>query len=187
MEVPFQLFAGSDTAATVIRTTMLYLTTCPGVYQRLVAEISEGVQQGTLATPTINEQAKAMPYLQAVIYEGLRMNAPFTGLLAKQVPPGGDTINGLFVPGGTRVAHNSWSVVRNKAVFGTDADVFRPERFLTDNSGRRNELRSVVELASGYGRWRCAGQAIAMMELNKVFVEVHPTAPPGNAGTRPTG
>lgn len=38
-----------------------------------------------------------MPYLvliksvQAVIYEGLRMNIPFSGLTMKQVPPEGDT------------------------------------------------------------------------------------------------
>ena len=34
-----------------------------------------------------------------------------------------------------------------------------------------------MEVALGYGGWRCAGQAVVMMELNKVFVEVRPTAP----------
>lgn len=42
---------------------------------------------------------------------------------------------------------------------------------------RASQREYEMEVALGYGGWRCAGQAVVMMELNKVFVEVRPTAP----------
>ena len=44
-----------------------------------------------------------MPYLQAVIKEGLRIHPPITGLLTKVVNPGGEVAKGRFVPGGTGI------------------------------------------------------------------------------------
>ena len=113
-----------------------------------------------------------MPFLQAVIWEGIRMIPPFAGYLAKEVPPHGDTINGRFVPGGTRVIHNTGGLLRNPLVFGDDADVFRPERFLVADDAKRDTMLRTVELAFGYGRWGCAGKSIALLELNKIFVQV---------------
>ena len=88
------------------------------------------------------------------------------------VPPGGDTIDDKHVPAGTLVAPNFWATGRNKAVFGADADVFRPGRWLEAGGEERTEMRRVAELVFGYGRWGCAGKMIAFLELNKVFVEV---------------
>jgi cytochrome P450 len=39
-------------------------------------------------------------------------------------------LNGLFVPGGTRIGWCPWGICRNQKTFGEDADVFRPERWL---------------------------------------------------------
>jgi cytochrome P450 len=108
----------------------------------------------------------------------LRLHPPFTGLPFKVVPPGGDTLaDGRHVPGGTLVGPNFWATGRNRRVFGADADVFRPERWLetattTTTREERAEMRRVAELVFGYGRWGCAGKMIAHMELNKVFVEL---------------
>lgn len=57
-------------------------------------------------------------------------------------------------------------------MFGPDADLFRPERWLEVDEAQRTEMRRVAELVFGYGRWMCAGKVIAFMELNKVLVEV---------------
>ncbi|KAJ0329118.1 hypothetical protein COL5a_004348 [Colletotrichum fioriniae] len=109
---------------------------------------------------------------QAIIYEGLRMCAPFTGLCAKEVPAGGDTIDGRFIPGGTRIAQNVWGTLRRVDVFGKDADLFRPERWIEADAATRDKMQKTTELAFGYGRWGCAGKNVAFLELNKVFVEV---------------
>jgi cytochrome P450 len=172
MEVLFQMLAGSDTTATAIRATILHIISSPRVYQTLIQEMEDGIKHGAISSPITNDEAKKLPYLQAVIYEGLRINPPFTGLAAKEVPKGGATLNGLFVPGGTRIAHSIWSFLRSRAIFGDDAELFRPERYITADAAKFAEMRNVVELTFGYGKYRCAGQSVAFLELNKVFIQV---------------
>ncbi|KAK4464567.1 putative cytochrome P450 E-class, group IV [Cladorrhinum samala] len=177
-EALFQIIAGSDTTATSIRATLLYIMTTPRVYGALRREIDEGIRAGRISSPIKVSEAAELPYLQGVILEGLRLHPPFTGIPSKVVPPQGDTIDGKFVPGGTRISPSHWAIGRHKGVFGEDADLFRPERWVpTENAGSEEkeklaEMRRVAEMAFGYGRWGCAGKVIAFMELNKVFVEL---------------
>ncbi|WYZ40986.1 hypothetical protein EsH8_IV_001327 [Colletotrichum jinshuiense] len=171
-EVLFQISAGSDTTATAIRTTFLYTITSPRAYQTLKKEIAVGIKEGRISSPITHEEGKNLPYLQAIIYEGLRMNAPFTGLCAKEAPAEGDTIDGRFIPGGTRISQNVWGTLRRADIFGKDADLFRPERWTEANTATRDKMQKTAELAFGYGRWGCAGKSVAFLELNKVFVEL---------------
>lgn len=46
------------------------------------------------------------------------------------VPKGGAVLNGQFIPGGTDIGITGWVTQRDKAVFGEDADFFRPERWI---------------------------------------------------------
>ncbi|KAI0005620.1 cytochrome P450 [Xylariaceae sp. FL0662B] len=171
-EILFQLIAGSDTTATAIRGTMVNVLASPLVYVRLRKEVDDAVAAGRVSSPIQVDEARQLEYLQAVIYEGLRMNPPFTGLVMKKVPPGGDTILGKHVPAGARVAHNFLSTQRSVAVFGPDAELFRPERWLGIDEGRRRDMAQTVELVFGYGRWGCSGKSVAFMELNKVYFEL---------------
>lgn len=172
-EVLLQIVAGSDTVATPIRGTLLYLMTTRHAYDKMRAEIDDFDRGGP--EPIKNSEALQLPYLQAVIYEGLRMSPAFSGYLGKRTPPGGETLpDGTFVPGGVDIGHSTLSMQRLPDVFGEDVDVFRPERWLeTDADPTRKALMTrVVDLNFGYGRWVCIGKHIAMMELNKIFVEV---------------
>ena len=90
----------------------------------------------------------------------------------KQVPPQGDTIDGKLIPGGTNIGQNTFSMMRRTDIFGQDADVFRPERWLDADPARLAEMTRTVELVFGYGRWICAGKHVAFMELNMTVVEV---------------
>lgn len=56
--------AGSDTTATAIRITMLYILSAPLVYHRLKREISEAVRDGRASSPIKQAEAKTLPYLQ---------------------------------------------------------------------------------------------------------------------------
>lgn len=87
------------------------------------------------------------------------------------VPPEGDTYKGKFIPPGTFIGLNAWGLQLNP-VFGDDPQVFRPERWLIDDADRLKEMERVHELIFGYGTTRCLGIPIAMMNLNKIFVEV---------------
>ncbi|KAK7911455.1 hypothetical protein PG985_013936 [Apiospora marii] len=174
-EVVFQIIAGADTTATAVRATLLHIIGIPRVYNRLQAEIDAGIREGRISEEITIHEAKALPYLQAVIQEGLRIWPPFTGLVMKQVPKGGDTFKGVFLPGGTRVAHSTWAVTRNQEIFGADADMFRPERWLEEEQPdpeKRAQMVRAAELVFGYGRWQCSGKTVAMLELNKIFVQI---------------
>jgi len=83
--------AGTETTVTTIRGTLLHLLSSPVVYQRLKQEIADGIKAGRVSRPITNDEAKAMPYLQAVISEGMRIVPPVVNGFAKKVPPGGDT------------------------------------------------------------------------------------------------
>jgi hypothetical protein len=68
------------------------------------------------------------------------------GQQVKEVPAGGDTINGYFIPGGISIAINFSAILGSKALFGANADVFRLERFLSLSSSELAEMRRNVEM-----------------------------------------
>jgi cytochrome P450 len=96
--------AGSDTTATAMRAAFLYLLTSSATLAKLKAEIDSGIDNGLISSPIRDSEARKLPYLQACIKEALRMWPPVPGMLSKLVPPEGDTINGMFIPGGTAIA-----------------------------------------------------------------------------------
>ena len=181
-EAILQILAGSDTTATAIRSTMLYLITNPRVYSKLQTEIDDSVASGK--APTATEIVpdiclRDLPYLQAVVREGLRIHPPVTDVVPKKVPHGGDTITidgkSSFLPGGTNISYNAWGVHHNKYMFGEDADEFRPERWLLDDENDEDRLAAMkrtTEMIFGYGKYQCLGKPIAWLEITKVLFEV---------------
>ncbi len=148
---------------------MLELCANPEILRKLREEIASANIVGDVIT---DSEAKVLPYLQAVIKEGFRIFPPIAGLMSKEVPPQGDTWNGVFIPGGTRVGYSIWAITRRQDVWGEDALKFRPERWLNISSDKLKEMESTLDLIFSYGRWLCLGKSIALIELNKVFVEV---------------
>ncbi|KAI1312936.1 cytochrome P450 [Xylaria venustula] len=171
-EALFMFIAGSETTASALRIMLFYLIATPVAYQKLKSEIRTAVKSGRVSSPITAAEAKELQYLQATIYEGLRIRPVATATFGKEVPPAGDIINGYFVPGGTTVGPNISALMNSKSLFGEDADIFRPERFIEADQSTRAEMQRNVELVFGYGRWLCAGKAIAWLELNKVLFEV---------------
>ena len=122
-----------------------------------------------------------------MIQESIRLSPGTRALMGKTVPKGGDVINGLHIPAGTTVHHNMGSLLRSRALFGPDADIFRPERFLDCDEDRRWTMARDVELQFGSGRWTCVGRNIAMMVINKTAVEVRRSKPTVNLLHAPVG
>lgn len=86
---------------------------------------------------------------------------------------------------------NTSAMLASTELFGEDANLFRPERFLEVDEAKRAEMQRNVELIFGTGRWMCAGKPVAHMELNKIFFEVgtvtrHATGYPGSKLIRRT-
>ncbi|KAK1534673.1 cytochrome P450 [Colletotrichum costaricense] len=174
-EIFLELIAGSDSTATAVRMTMLCLLNTPSSLNALRREMDQGIAQGRISSPIRDSEARQLPYLQAVIREGIRMYPPSTGLNYKQVAKGGTELHGQFLPEGTQMGINIQKLMRSKDTFGCDADVFRPERWLeaaAEDEDCFRDMCGVVDLAFGHGRFQCLGKTIAAMELNKIFIEL---------------
>ncbi|KAH7207945.1 cytochrome P450 [Fusarium oxysporum] len=164
------IIAGSNTTAHALRMIILSLITNPNAYRSLIAEIRKVTS--SVSNPISWAQTQTLPYLQAVVREGLRTWPPVAGLGFKQVPPEGDTINGFFVPGGTQVGQGFYAVGRSRLVWGDDADVFRPERWLLAGEDRLRDMVAALDTHFGHGKYSCLGKPIALMEIHKAVFEL---------------
>ncbi|PNP61552.1 hypothetical protein FNYG_13702 [Fusarium nygamai] len=156
----FMFLAGSETTASVIRVILLYIVASPHIYQRLKQEMTEAISEGRASSPITDIESRQLPYLQGVIYEGIRIR------------PATKTMHGKYIPPGTSIGINASSLLRSEALFGPDPQVFRPERYLEVDKETSAHMKRDVEIVFGYGRWMCAGKPIAFMELNKVIFEL---------------
>ncbi|KAF2728856.1 cytochrome P450 monooxygenase, partial [Polyplosphaeria fusca] len=179
-EAFLQIIAGSDTTATALRCLMLYLISHPRVYRKLQVEVAHAVESGLVqdSDAIISEaQAKTLPYLNAVIREGMRMHPPVTNIVPKVVPKEGDTfhINGqnVFIPGGTNIGYCVLGLNRSRALFGDDVDHFRPERWLIEgdknSASRLDAMKRTTDMIFGYGKYQCLDKPIVWMEVNKMM------------------
>jgi cytochrome P450 len=174
------IIAGSDSTAISLSAVFYFLLINPRVYQKLLREIDTADAAGSLASskePTGAGDvvpftaANKLPYLDAVINESFRMH-PAVGLLLERVtPPGGASICGEYVPGGTVVGCNAWVIHQSKEVFGPDANVYRPERWLESEGAdpaRLSKMRQSM-FQFGAGSRTCIGRNISLMETYKVI------------------
>jgi cytochrome P450 len=156
-------------SAAAICATLLYIITNSHVQSTLLEEI----RSKSISAPITDAEARKLPYLQAVIKEGLRIYPPVTGLSLKDAPAGGNTAKGFYVLEGIGIGWSPFGSMRNVKVWGDAADVFRPELRWFEGTAeeiRRKEID--VEMVFGYGNYRCLGKNFGYLELNKKFVEV---------------
>ena len=150
-----QIVAGSDTTAAAIRIILLYVITHPRVYKKLQNEIDDAVKSGIApASPAIipDSEARKLPYLSAVVREGMRIHPPVVNLFSRITPDSGDVVTvqgkGYFIPGGTMIGYSAWSMHRNnRTLYGEDAKVFRPERWFVDelDLAEKERLKQMIK------------------------------------------
>jgi cytochrome P450 len=113
---------------------------------RILSKLRAEIASAPISSPVTDAEARKLPYLQAIIKEGLRIWPPVAALLSKEVPKGGDVLNGIFVPAGTRIGWCAWGLFRNKKIFGEDSDAFRPERWLEGSPEKIKEMEDTLGL-----------------------------------------
>ena len=92
--------AGSDTTSNALRAVVYFLIKNPEKLERLRLEIAEQEQDSLSSNPVTYKEANAMPYLQAVLKEAMRLH-PSTGLtLSRMVPTGGMSLLCHQIPQG---------------------------------------------------------------------------------------
>lgn len=171
-------FAGSETTAISLGAVFYYLLRTPSALRRLRAELDEAGRKGLFAdceTGLVTwHESQKLEYLDACIKEAFRMH-PAPGLpMERIVPAQGVDVAGHFVPGGTIVGCSAWVLHRNKEVFGEDADVYRPERWLVDETKDKDkEDARIKEMTGtmvqfGLGSRTCIGKNISLLEIYKL-------------------
>ncbi|KAF2677436.1 cytochrome P450 [Lentithecium fluviatile CBS 122367] len=157
------VIAGGETTSTFLGAVTYYLLTTPEAYHRLKREIRD-----TFPTyEAINASAaQKLPYLQAVIAEGLRMYPP--GSQGFPRVSAGVEIDGYWVPPGAEMYTSAWTVTHDAQYF-KEPFTFNPERWLDPNSTDVKEASQPFSL----GPRACLGRNFAYVEMNLILAKMH--------------
>lgn len=104
------IVAGSETTATLLSGITNYLTRDSRIMNQLCTEVRSKFHDEKDITFS---SLKNLPYLNAVIQEGMRMCPPTAGGLPRVVPAGGDTVCGHWFPEGVRLITHSLKKGKN--------------------------------------------------------------------------
>ncbi|KAK7361970.1 hypothetical protein VNO77_04066 [Canavalia gladiata] len=158
------LIAGTDTTSTALEWVMANLVKCRDVKQRLVEEIGRVI--GDREEKEVKEEdLNNLPYLKAIILEGLRRHPPSHYVVPHAVTED-VVLNGYLIPKkGTvnfMVAEIGWD-----PRMWEDPMAFKPERFLRsefegfDITGNKE----IKMMPFGAGRRTCPAYNMAMLHL----------------------
>ncbi|KAK7956144.1 uncharacterized protein PG986_005366 [Apiospora aurea] len=116
--------AGGETVATTLTGLTCFLVQNPEKLQQLVDEVRGAFKSYDEINATAAQQ---LPYLQAVLNEGLRLFPPASGG-APRVSPGFE-LHGYHIPSGTEINVSPWTITHDEKYFAEPWE-FRPERWL---------------------------------------------------------
>ncbi|TVY53908.1 Cyrochrome P450 monooxygenase [Lachnellula cervina] len=154
------LGAGSDTVANTLSVTTFHLADNPEKMLRLARELEK-------AMPDPNEPARLtlveqLPYLSAVVQEGLRLSYGVSSRLQRIAPNEVLQFHEWSIPAGTPVGMSSSLMHHDESIF-PDSYAFIPERWLDQSESARPLDRYMVAFSKGSRS--CAGINLAKAEL----------------------
>lgn len=157
------LAAGHETTASSMMWAVHCLSLHPEVQKRLRKEVHDNISSpnDSVSSATLDH----MPYLHAVCNEVLRFYSPVPLTLRDTTED--TTINGQFVPKGTKIILAPWAINYSNELWGPDAAEFNPDRWM--GSGKANTggaTSNYAFLTFLHGPRSCIGQSFAKSEFN---------------------
>ncbi|KAJ5917473.1 hypothetical protein N7466_011027 [Penicillium verhagenii] len=128
------LAAGHETTATSMTWALYALCIYPAVQQRLREEVRDKlprVLDDAPALPMTAELLDSLPYLHAVCNEVFRIYPPAG--MTRRVAVNNTSILGQFIPAGTEIVVSPRAMNVSRELWGEDAAVFNPDRWLGPN------------------------------------------------------
>lgn len=153
--------AGMETTGRTLAVTFYHILADPSIHKRLVSELRTEIPSPTSPIPSLAALEK-LPYLTAVITEGLRIGHGVAGRLARVAPDEDLLYHGIKIPRGTGMSSTNYMIHMNPDVFPNPHE-FHPERFLAETPGSETAHRNFVPF--GKGARMCVGMNLAWSEL----------------------
>ncbi|KAK0115636.1 hypothetical protein ONS95_000093 [Cadophora gregata] len=153
------LGAASDTTGNAMTVAMHGVVRNPAIYAKLTAELNEAFPDPTVTLDFIT--LEKLPYLTAVIKEGLRLSYGVIGRLPRVVNEPGVSFHGFDIPPCTIVGMSAYMMHRNPEHF-PNPDTFDPERWTEPGAARRLD-KYLVPFSKG--QRQCIGMPLAYCEI----------------------
>lgn len=177
LEAQGLLVAGSDTTAVTLTYLVWAVLRHPQWHHALEKEVT------SLAPEFTDAELETLPVMNGVIEETLRLYGAAPGCLPRMVPPSGAHLRGHFLPEGTVVSTQSYTLHRDANTF-PDPFKFDPGRWMpTDGAtpgvvpATSTENAKALYSPFGFGSRTCLGIHMARMELRLAVAEFFRTLP----------
>ncbi|KAL9004770.1 MAG: hypothetical protein Q9188_002427 [Gyalolechia gomerana] len=128
------VIAGCQLSTVAMATCTYLLCRYPDTLEELTHEIRSTFKSDAEITVASTQK---LTYLTAVVKEALRIHHPTPVNMPRVVLPGGQVVDGHWIPGGTVIGVNL-QTVHNSPRNWVEPDVFHPERFLPESDHRHN-------------------------------------------------
>ena len=163
--------AGSESITTVLTGIINYLLRDPIKLQKLTREIrSHFSTEESIAGTSVS----ALPYLNAVLNEGLRLCPTIPDGMRRSVPEGGASVAGCYLPANTVVSIPQWASYQSPKNFSSPTS-FIPERWLSDSADSTspyyNDRKDAFNPFS-LGLHNCLGQNLAWLEMRLILARI---------------
>uniref|UniRef100_A0A7N0UC79 Cytochrome P450 n=1 Tax=Kalanchoe fedtschenkoi TaxID=63787 RepID=A0A7N0UC79_KALFE len=154
------ILAGRDSVASALSSFFFLLANHPDVEEAIAREADRVIGEGQHLTSF--DQIKDLHYLQAAVYENMRLYPPVQFdskfCLEDDVLP-----DGTRVRRGTRVTYHPYAMGRMEEIWGDDCLEFKPKRWLRDGKFyQENPFKYPVFQA---GPRVCLGKEVALVEI----------------------
>ena len=165
MEAQSLIGAGTLTTAHMLSMTTYHVLVNPPILDKLIAELEEAIPDPT--TPCSLQDLEQIPYLGAVINEGLRISYGTVHRLQRVHPDTALTFQDWVIPPGTPVGMSPIDLHNDPAVF-PEPRKFDPSRW----TGPDKETRQRHLLNFGRGTRQCVGMNLAQAEIHMALAAI---------------
>ncbi|KAH0663208.1 hypothetical protein KY284_028139 [Solanum tuberosum] len=168
------LTGGTDTTSSSLQWIMANLVKYPCIQEKLYQEICEVMSRGNSKTDGVTEEEEIvkeedlekMPYLKAVILEGLRRHPPGHFLQPHTVTEEVE-LNGYVIPKDAPINFMVADMGLDPLVWENPLD-FNPDRFLSSDDTEAFDIignKEIKMMPFGAGRRVCPGYLLALLHL----------------------
>ncbi|KAK6851343.1 cytochrome P450 [Apiospora arundinis] len=153
--------AGTMTTAKAMEHTIYFLLRHPDCMRRLSEELTAAIPDEAVLPPSA--ELERLPYLTAVVHEGLRLSKGVPHRFMRISPNVSYQYGGVVIPRGVPVGMTLMDFLEDPDVY-PDPESFIPERWIPFDSPSARKCRDNLVIFGGGSRM-CAGMNMAWTEL----------------------